>query len=131
MLEIMCEVGEGVYGNSVLPAHIFHECKTALKIKSMQKGKKINQLTHRPKNDIQILTLVLTEWPFTLKPCFLSVPSQTAALTKAACSGSPLCVCVCVCVCVCSIASISQLFVTLWTTGLQAPLSMGFCGQEY
>ena len=102
MLEIMCEVGEGVYGNSVLPAHIFHECKTALKIKSMQKGKKINQLTHHPKNDIQILTLVLTEWPFTLKLCFLSVPSQTAALTKAACSGSPRGVCVCVCVCVCA-----------------------------
>ena len=35
------------------------------------------------------------------------------------------------CVHVCSVASVSQLLVTLWTTGLQAPLSMGFCGQEY
>ena len=34
VLEIMCEGGEGVYGNSVLPAHIFYECKTALKMRS-------------------------------------------------------------------------------------------------
>ena len=34
------------------------------------------------------------------------------------------------CVCVCSIAQLC-LFVTLWAIGCQAPLSMGFSGQEY
>ena len=41
------------------------------------------------------------------------------------------CVCVCVCVCVLSHFSRVQLFVTLWTVALQAPLSMGFSRQEY
>ena len=39
--------------------------------------------------------------------------------------------CVCVCVCVFSHFSHLKLFVTLWTVACQAPLSMGFCRQEY
>ena len=35
------------------------------------------------------------------------------------------------CVCVLNCFSRVQVFVTLWTTALQAPLSMGFCRQEY
>ena len=35
------------------------------------------------------------------------------------------------CVCVLSHFSHVRLFVTLWTTALQAPLSMGFYRQEY
>ena len=33
--------------------------------------------------------------------------------------------------CVCKLLSYVQLFVTLWTVALQAPLSMGFSRQEY
>ena len=41
-------------------------------------------------------------------------------------------VCVCVCVCVCTLSHFSrvQLFATLQTVALQAPLSMGFSRQE-
>ena len=48
-----------------------------------------------------------------------------------------MCVCVCVCVCAractCSVAVLShaQLFATLWTVALQAPLFMEFSRQEY
>ena len=37
------------------------------------------------------------------------------------------------CVCVHTLSRFSrvQLFVTLWTLAQPAPLSMGFCGQEY
>ena len=31
----------------------------------------------------------------------------------------------------CSVASCARLFVTPWTVANQAPLSMGFCRQEY
>ena len=45
------------------------------------------------------------------------------------------CVCVCVCVCVCARAHVrAHLCPTLcdqWTVACQAPLSMGFYGQEY
>ena len=34
-------------------------------------------------------------------------------------------------VCACYVASVVQLFVTLWTISQQAPLSMGFSRQEY
>ena len=37
----------------------------------------------------------------------------------------------CVCVCVCYSLSHVQLFASLWTVTLQAPLSMGFSRQEY
>jgi len=47
--------------------------------------------------------------------------------------------CVCVCVCVCArahtssvaVLSHAQLFATLWTVALQAPLFMEFSRQEY
>ena len=35
------------------------------------------------------------------------------------------------CVCILSRFSCVRLFVTLWTVALQAPLSMGFCRQEF
>ena len=35
------------------------------------------------------------------------------------------------CACVLSHFTHVRLFVTLWTVALQAPLSMGFCRQEY
>ena len=35
-----------------------------------------------------------------------------------------------VCVCVCALSHV-QLFVIPWTVARQAPLSMGFCRQEY
>ena len=37
---------------------------------------------------------------------------------------------VCVCVCACVFSHV-QLFATLWSVTRQAPLSMGFLGQEY
>ena len=48
-----------------------------------------------------------------------------------------MCVCVCVCVCVfaharsVAVLSHAQLFATLWTVALQAPLSMELSRQEY
>ena len=43
-----------------------------------------------------------------------------------------VCVCVCVCVCTCTLMfSHVWLFVTPWTVGHQAPLSMKFSKQEY
>ena len=39
-------------------------------------------------------------------------------------------VCVCVCVCVQSLSHV-KLFANPWTIARQAPLSMGFSGQEY
>ena len=38
--------------------------------------------------------------------------------------------CVCVCVCVCVLSCV-QLFATSWTLAHQAPVFMGFAGQEY
>ena len=42
-----------------------------------------------------------------------------------------VCVCLCVCTCMLSCFSRVQLFVTLWTVALQAPLSTGCSRQEY
>ena len=42
-----------------------------------------------------------------------------------------VCVCVCQCMCVHSVTSIMSDSATPWTIAHQAPLSMGFSGQEY
>ena len=37
----------------------------------------------------------------------------------------------CMCVCVCEVASVVSDSATIWTVAHQAPLSVGFSGQEY
>ena len=47
-----------------------------------------------------------------------------------ACVHAHACVCACVCVCTQPLSSV-QLFATPWTVAHQAPLPIGFFGQEY
>ena len=71
---------------------------------------------------------ILTEWIKNLSYFTYSTRNSTQCYVAAWMGGEFGRMCVCVCVCVLSRV---WLFATPWTVTHQAPLSMGFSGQEY